>query len=795
MAKYTYLGEGDANNPLTASLAGQTTTGIAGLTNNPYLLKLAETEFSKMSRSDNNIRQLLTTGQQALSQKGINTTGLSDKEVISAGFILGGAEGSGIPLFVNEQGKNYFNAIFENTPNYFTERRGDATSGRLGAEAYAAQKLGLSPGFSFDLFNLNQAPTVDPTKSGGQQFDYSTATDYNQRVADTMFLNSGKLSNTGAGQETIQQRMARTGETLQDIQHAMGTQQVAYDFAQQKPVPQALSPQNLAPAQSTNLPGAEIIGGEGANIPADSAVSGARNVATPKAPELLPLQKQEQSILDAMTKLIEEDTGKGAEQAKLEAEAKIAEQKANVQRIADTIAAKTNEFEAYKLQQEGKPITMASITGSIAQKRNQIASEILLLQGEAYIAQGQLAQAQDSVNRAIDLKYSTIENKYKILSAQLQAIQPSLQREEKAQALALQREYEAQQQATQDAKDIEKLKASVVAQQMAKYADAGILFTDTPEDIKIKLAGSKIYQDQVRLLGGSVNTTSSGALWSSGPPTTSTPTAPKQTFEQFLAQEENKAGQSFGQAKRDELRKQFEANQVVPTAKAQNADISMYDIAVQQVILGNEPVSSVTSGGTAGERARAQTQLKDAESRGLLQQRLSKTQQNFISGLNDSVSKSETYKKTNSMRTFAGNVTAALSLGTGVGDIAAINQFQKVIDEGAVTRDQDVKLIQSAQSLANTLNTKIAKLQKGDQLSPETRSQMRSAVNSLYEAQIKALSLDPFIKAKIKEAESFNVSVTDTILGELGAFQSQASSGLSNPTGQTAGGNTYQIIP
>jgi hypothetical protein len=142
----------------------------------------------------------------------------------------------------------------------------------------------------------------------------------------------------------------------------------------------------------------------------------------------------------------------------------------------------------------------------------------------------------------------------------------------------------------------------------------------------------------------------------------------------------------------------------------------------------------------------------------------------FITSLNNSVSKNSTYSKTTSMRNYGDNVLASLSQGTGVGDIAAINQFQKVIDEGAVTRDQDVKLIQGAQSLANTLQTKIKKLAKGEQLSPELRKQMRTAVESMYEAQVKALQSDPFIKSKIKEAEINGIDVEDTILGELESF-------------------------
>lgn len=141
-----------------------------------------------------------------------------------------------------------------------------------------------------------------------------------------------------------------------------------------------------------------------------------------------------------------------------------------------------------------------------------------------------------------------------------------------------------------------------------------------------------------------------------------------------------------------------------------------------------------------------------------------------LSKLNQDVSKNSTYVKTTSMRNYGDNVITSLSLGSGVGDIAAINQFQKVIDEGAVTRDQDVKLITSAQSLADRLQTKVNNLKKGEQLSPELRKEMRTAVEAMYEKQVEALKKDPYISAKTKEATLFGLTNDDTILGDLGSF-------------------------
>jgi hypothetical protein len=86
-------------------------------------------------------------------------------------------------------------------------------------------------------------------------------------------------------------------------------------------------------------------------------------------------------------------------------------------------------------------------------------------------------------------------------------------------------------------------------------------------------------------------------------------------------------------------------------------------------------------------------------------------------------------------------------------------------------------LIQNSQSLINKLKTKIKGLEEGDQLSPELRTEMAAAVTSLYTAQVKALAKDPFIQSKKSELQRYNVDPNDTIIGELGAFDSNQTSG------------------
>lgn len=159
----------------------------------------------------------------------------------------------------------------------------------------------------------------------------------------------------------------------------------------------------------------------------------------------------------------------------------------------------------------------------------------------------------------------------------------------------------------------------------------------------------------------------------------------------------------------------------------------------------------------------------------------------YITGINEAVSKNDTYKKTNNAKTFTNNVLTALSQETGTGDLAAINQFQKVIDEGAVTRDQDVKLIQGAQSLADSIKTKFKKLGSGQQLSPALRDQMKKTVQDMYLGQVNALKQDPYVASKLAEVKLFGVDANDTILGEITSIPAD-----NKPTEQAT--NPYQTV-
>lgn len=172
------------------------------------------------------------------------------------------------------------------------------------------------------------------------------------------------------------------------------------------------------------------------------------------------------------------------------------------------------------------------------------------------------------------------------------------------------------------------------------------------------------------------------------------------------------------------------------------------------------------------------------------------SQEKVIDSINSSVSNDFGYKAVDSARNFADGTISALNQKTGLGDVAAINQFQKVIDEGAVTREQDVRLVQGAQSLADSLKLKIKKLQKGDQLTETQREQMKKTVLDLYQAKVENLVDNPYIQSQILKAQRLGISADDTILGQLGTFNAEQTTtgAVSEGTTKVWEGVTYKVV-
>jgi len=80
---------------------------------------------------------------------------------------------------------------------------------------------------------------------------------------------------------------------------------------------------------------------------------------------------------------------------------------------------------------------------------------------------------------------------------------------------------------------------------------------------------------------------------------------------------------------------------------------------------------------------------------------------------------------------------SALDQENGVGDISAINSFQRLaVDPGVAVREGDVALLQSAQSFGDEAFLRAQGLMVGDKLTPEARTQMRNLSAQIYDSRV-----------------------------------------------------------
>ena len=173
-------------------------------------------------------------------------------------------------------------------------------------------------------------------------------------------------------------------------------------------------------------------------------------------PSETPTETKQRGFLNDIASLTQELGQKGVDQLSAEQAGGIPELKTQFANINSQIKTKMAEYEALQSQNKNRPVTMSSIIGSERAILDARASDIGLLQSRAYALQGQLELAQETANRSVDLKYSSLEAKLNTYEAQLRALQPTLNKEEKIQALAQQTLLDQEKQRVADKKQTEK---------------------------------------------------------------------------------------------------------------------------------------------------------------------------------------------------------------------------------------------------------------------------------------------------------------------------------------------------
>jgi hypothetical protein len=130
---------------------------------------------------------------------------------------------------------------------------------------------------------------------------------------------------------------------------------------------------------------------------------------------------------------------------------------------------------------------------------------------------------------------------------------------------------------------------------------------------------------------------------------------------------------------------------------------------------------------------RAQQEAQTAKELGLLTEEQSK----LATDLRKEVNGLQEVKLTKELEPNIVSLLSALEKENGVGDISAINSFQRLaVDPGVAVREGDVALLQSAQSYGDRVGLAAKGLFVGNKLTPEAREQMKELAKSIYEARI-----------------------------------------------------------
>lgn len=181
--------------------------------------------------------------------------------------------------------------------------------------------------------------------------------------------------------------------------------------------------------------------GSGAVAEAKTGVKSTQDYIDEETAPETALDRRLQSLLDERTDLTQEAGGRGAAQL-------ASEEKQNVpvitKQLSDLNAQILSESAGYdqlladlEAGAGAKGLTTGILLGQQGAVARQKASSIGLLQARALGLQGQLNAAQRIADRAVDLQYADADDKLRLNQAQIEALQPLLNKQEKIQANAL----------------------------------------------------------------------------------------------------------------------------------------------------------------------------------------------------------------------------------------------------------------------------------------------------------------------------------------------------------------------
>lgn len=438
---------------------------------------------------------------------------------------------------------------------------------------------------------------------------------------------------------------------------------------------------------------------------------------------------------------------------------------------------------------EDKPIPMEFITGQQASIERRANTLLEPLQRELTRASGERASLGDRLKAALGFQTDQANLTIKALEEQRK---PVLEANKRVQ--------------------------DYIFTLATKYPDAGITLTDTAESAAKKVANSKTYQaevskssqldTQVVEVGGRkvlVNSQTGETIKVLGPSGggaggsiggvdfgAAPASQPTQTFEQFLAAEQEKAGQTFGEKKRAELKKQFEAQQKAPASqdvKSQWLENPNVDSRIKDIVRG---VSKFTDY-TQAERKQIQSQYNQASNAGVVPVATTAAQNASFEKLTAKYDSNPIIRqadKAAGLNSIADQIIANPESATN--QLKALYSLVKQLDPDSAVREGELTLAQQTLSTIQKYGTKIERLKTGKILPRQQTIEFANAIKELgtaWNSSLSRVNARYASEAKVKGIEQLWTDYTS-------GFEQESNSSQAAPqSGKSSTGMNFQIVP
>lgn len=304
--------------------------------------------------------------------------------------------------------------------------------------------------------------------------------------------------------------------------------------------------------------------------------------------EVVEAEEARTKAVSRMSELLGELPGRTAFEASERERLGVPESERQLLEITNQLRQLDAETTAKKIEIGGEKISKGFMSANIQAVERAAAVQALRLSAQAQVLQGNLALANEQVKRAVDLKYQPILDELDIKERQLALLDRYvLSPEEERQKIAMQEILSFRREQAQRDKDEEKTFENLVLEAMLSGASnlaiqkVRDLWEDGKKDEARNALAEVIRAEELRKekrtsVGGGTSVTSftpterkkleaAGLLNASREEQLRflgydvTGSQPSVTFDEYLAAAEEEAGQTFTQARRDALRKEFDA--------------------------------------------------------------------------------------------------------------------------------------------------------------------------------------------------------------------------------------------